>query len=689
MGKHNDKSRYPVKALGTGDYIVGENGSTGETVNFDAEAIFAGDFDQDNIRQFVFTKLADGDSILDAINAIDTGVLFEVAEKDLMSFRVRRRQNVTTKLIPTTNEKFFYDYYRLVRSGAGTYGTGGNIELEAYNLELYRTTEIASVTSSNNEKPIVFTLRTEDITISPENILNNYSNITGYTITNDADFYFEIEEVVDNLIPAPKFTGNYALYRFVGDPAIYGADAVPKEIAVANDFIEVGLVDDSGAIANDFVGLNDVYDNAYSIQKLGYAALVTVDPNNQKLTAPVPSEPDPDIVLKLTKIPLFTDLYKENAVFNKTIKHISGLTYKFSAKGFIINGVLYEDAVSKEITLSDGNATNPRYDVIAIRLTESLTTQPTFDIVVLEGTPAVSPIKLVVNSLVEAEFTFRRIGANQVTELNVTTEKVFGENTGQATEWTNLFLIAGGLLADPTDPSTGTTSFTAPAAALAVGLDNRVSWIDDVKTPFNPEDLLLFDLQTDANWGVNSSIQIKLIDSADTTKFFTINLTPSVIGGFGFDTTVFEYQQVEIPFFNLIPNSVITQYDTIEFGFVNVPQTRLDEIYIQGGLSQAPDPELRLLDRLKDVPATDQPQTIDWMAYETWVFIQTAAIIFTEVNPPPVGFTKTITVYVDGAFQPVMPVGWTIKSGIHDTAKDNQYVVEWIKAGKVWVDITN
>tara|TARA_R110000772_G_scaffold17946_3_gene49848 strand:+ start:3592 stop:5622 length:2031 start_codon:yes stop_codon:yes gene_type:complete len=80
-------------------------------------------------------------------------------------------------------------------------------------------------------------------------------------------------------------------------------------------------------------------------------------------------------------------------------------------------------------------------------------------------------------------------------------------------------------------------------------------------------------------------------------------------------------------------------------------------------------------------------EVIDWSAYETWDYVMTGDTTFTETNTPTTGFSKTITVYISGAFTPTVPVSWTVKLGSYDTSVDNQYVVEWVKSGKVWVYI--
>ncbi len=81
------------------------------------------------------------------------------------------------------------------------------------------------------------------------------------------------------------------------------------------------------------------------------------------------------------------------------------------------------------------------------------------------------------------------------------------------------------------------------------------------------------------------------------------------------------------------------------------------------------------------------PQVIDWALGPTWYYVQLADITFTESNTPPSGFGKTITVYILGAFTPTLPVGWTVKSGVYSPVELNQYVVEWVTAGVVWVNI--
>tara|TARA_R110000787_G_C13436008_1_gene445950 strand:+ start:1079 stop:1510 length:432 start_codon:yes stop_codon:yes gene_type:complete len=92
---------------------------------------------------------------------------------------------------------------------------------------------------------------------------------------------------------------------------------------------------------------------------------------------------------------------------------------------------------------------------------------------------------------------------------------------------------------------------------------------------------------------------------------------------------------------------------------------------------------------LLDAGNVNTNQVIAWNLYDTWDYVLTGNVVFTEINTPTTGFTKTISIYITGDFTVTLPASWTIKTGLYNGLTDNQIVVEWIKPGKVWANINN
>lgn len=276
-----------------------------------------------------------------------------------------------------------------------------------------------------------------------------------------------------------------------------------------------------------------------------------------------------------------------NAILSGGIIHISGLTYYVWADSYIINSQVYNIAVNSTVTLSDGDATNPRIDVFLIRI-QTTNLPITASVVVLEGTPAASPVKPTVDLTDEVEVSFRTIAATETTDPTTVTELIYDENTGEPNEWDNTTNVTGGNLADTTDPYTGTISFTAPATT-----NDDVSWTKATVLGFDVGARLNFALRIPG--GINSGsgiprIQIKLINSS-TSEYWLLTLSAGNLNKYGFSTANLNWQLVQIPFNAFAPSSISGgEYDRIEFTLLDMPIMELDWINIQSDITQPVDP---------------------------------------------------------------------------------------------------
>ena len=112
---------------------------------------------------------------------------------------------------------------------------------------------------------------------------------------------------------------------------------------------------------------------------------------------------------------------------NISITHIANLDYYVIANPYKI-GSEYYTAAPTTVTLTDGDATYARIDVIYADVNGVIG--------VLEGTPSASPIKEVVDLPTQRELTFRTVPALATVDPLVNNELVFDENTGIAGgEW--------------------------------------------------------------------------------------------------------------------------------------------------------------------------------------------------------------------------------------------------------------
>lgn len=110
-----------------------------------------------------------------------------------------------------------------------------------------------------------------------------------------------------------------------------------------------------------------------------------------------------------------------------SITHLQKLDYYVIANPYKI-GSEYYTAAPTTVTLTDGDATYARIDVIYADVNGVIG--------VLEGTPSASPIKEVVDLPTQRELTFRTVPALATVDPLVTNELVFDENTGIAGgEW--------------------------------------------------------------------------------------------------------------------------------------------------------------------------------------------------------------------------------------------------------------
>ena len=279
--------------------------------------------------------------------------------------------------------------------------------------------------------------------------------------------------------------------------------------------------------------------------------------------------------LELNRLPTYQDLLGGNAIISGGVTYITGaLSYYAFGESYIINNELIETYVSGFTTLSTGDATNPRIDVITITMSGA-----TPSIVVVEGTPAASPVKPAINLRTQVELSFISVAALATTDPNVITEVVYDENLGENAEWDITNTPAGANLADNTDPAVGTVSITLPAYTSDI-----IEWTKDALYTYVTDETLSFYMRIASGITRDSKIDFKLRDSS-TGYYYNFSSTIDNMQSNGFVGTVTAWQLVQIPLSAFSANSFVqTQFDELELTFTDTPAIELDWFVFQGGV---------------------------------------------------------------------------------------------------------
>jgi len=260
----------------------------------------------------------------------------------------------------------------------------------------------------------------------------------------------------------------------------------------------------------------------------------------------------------------------------------TGLTYNVWVNECAINSTVYNTLVSSQVTLSDGDATNPRIDKFVIEV-NAFASPPTFEIKAVEGTPAASPVEPNINLVNQAEIGFRITAANETTDPVTQLETIYDENTGESAEWDNDSVPSGSNLDYATLPYQGTKSLYVPKVESEVA-----QWTNDSLLTYNGEDSLVFALRADLS--TSAEFQVKLINTSNGF-YFLKTLKYSDLNKFGGKTSEVNWQLIQVKLSEFAPNSKSnTQYDSIEITFVKTPILSLDWLHIQSDLEQPSDP---------------------------------------------------------------------------------------------------
>ena len=332
-----------------------------------------------------------------------------------------------------------------------------------------------------------------------------------------------------------------------------------------------GGLEFTGQTPAQFLGLTDVNETTYE-GKENQVPAVTVDYSTEPAT----------ISLKFRRFPTFEDLYGGNAIINGgvVLRSTTALIYNVWSTSFVVNNRYYNINVSEDVTLTQGDTTFGRIDVLAIEIDSS--EPPNASVVVLEGVPSASPVKPTIDLSNQVEVSFVNVAANQFIDPNAVTDTIYDDNTGEPTEWDNILTPTGANLNDGTDPKVGTVAMSFPVytgtEVLSFKKDSMITFVSD--------ESLIFYIKPDVRFPLKSSLNFKLINSA-TLGYWSISLSTTNLQNYGFDLDGFgDWQLIQIPLSELIANSRNEiEYDTLELTFSKTSALSLDWMVIQGDVA--------------------------------------------------------------------------------------------------------
>jgi hypothetical protein len=681
MAKISNKDRYLLQTPITPDsYFVLTNPITGKTEHVTISQLETEDILQNNtIPQFNTIK-ATGAGIAAAVVAFNGTDYLDVLATEIINVAVQRSETRQTET--KTNQVYLLDYYWL-KSGKGTYGLNGANTIVAGDLLYRRTNEVISIETIDNLPPVVYDAFALDV---ESDSIASYVNaqVSASLIDANADYFFIFIEVL-SLITDEGVTGNYKYYRFIGADGNYGSG---QDQAVNGDFIELTQNDIDLQTQASLLGLPDVHENTY-VGKHGYVweayENTDVEPatRGSRLvrTSTLPN-PSLEELIPDTYLPSTTgNFILKGSYFTEDMTIvIEGHTYnyiEFVNSGFVrINMITNAIDGFYDVTLNNGGDDVVFDDVLQIA--NGTVYEPssldweniTGGLNVTEGsTPKIPVFNSTATGRWKQEFDFTKDFTIQF--------KVKRSPLGSFLSGEQFFLNLSNV-------SDGSNNFrlTIRKDASSTTLTNRVESDSDVISYVSFSGLYQgIDIPSSFDLMALALFEFKHIDGI---MYLYMN---------GVLYTTFTHTLTE----NLKLNVDLKTFDVSEIKYIDLDdgsgdldlRDRTSQLKNDGENGVDPFITASDINRLNDVGNVATAQVIDWSAFETWDYIQTAAVTFTEIGTPPIGFTKTITVYISGNFTPVIPASWLVKSGAYDGAKENQYVVEWVKSGKVWAHINN
>lgn len=252
------------------------------------------------------------------------------------------------------------------------------------------------------------------------------------------------------------------------------------------------------------------------------------------------------------------------------------LIFDVTAADYTIACKAYHTNLS-QVTLANGNATFPRFDVVIVDTNEVVS--------VIQGTPDANPQVPQINTSSQLALTIFLVpaGATTAAQLGITQTVIYDQNLGTPTEWN------GAAVAWTSDRDNLANPFHLTKCDLVSGSTlstSKISWTTTDTMRNGQFDVFKFYIRLTDAWNSAQGFDIAFYHGA--TK-----VTNSVIlqnNSYGFDQTVTgSYQTIAIPmanwvfsdsiFFSVVIKPIATPFSSQAF--------RLDWIQLQGGINQA------------------------------------------------------------------------------------------------------
>jgi len=321
-----------------------------------------------------------------------------------------------------------------------------------------------------------------------------------------------------------------------------------------------------------FVDLHDVLDSTY-YGKEGYAPIVTANPLLEG-----------DYYLQLKKALTLADIYRANAPIDFGVSWVSGFVYDVFCSKYIINQLDYNLFASKRITLTNGDVTFNRIDLIILRLDLNLSNPI---ITVREGDPSGDPVEPTIDLTREVILSRRTVLANAVVDPTATIDLVFDENI----EWTGTSSAGINFNDVSIAPFTGTKSVNIPET-LANTFPRTIFWDRGSLTTYVRENNFIFSIINNVTSFRDTVFEFKLTNSVSGANFIkTVSLFEMQSYGFLIQSTDWHVINIPLSLF-VVDNSGETQYDGISISFTNNNDINIDRVNIQGGVPVVTSPDI-------------------------------------------------------------------------------------------------
>lgn len=254
---------------------------------------------------------------------------------------------------------------------------------------------------------------------------------------------------------------------------------------------------------------------------------------------------------------IINQITRENKVLSGAVNWIENLDFFSTDIEYIFSNNIYTAPARPLITLTPSDPVLDRIDVFAID-------SSTNTLVVIEGTPSVSPQEPTVEFSTQIRVTAALIQGGASTPSNVSIEQIYNENTREPTEWTlSAFNTNQGTIAfnNTDNPSRGNIAIRITNAES----DDGFKAINDTMLSFNDMTSLAFDLELSEK---PKPFNIKIILSSSVDNNSNI-ATVIENGTYGLDNTATGYNTIVVPASAFVSYGT-GNYDTLDF-IINNP----------------------------------------------------------------------------------------------------------------------